>query len=174
MLKELINNRIVDIKNGFKTMPTLSDVVSFIKILLAYFSVSFLIIAFSKSLFWQPLKIQLFVPTFMPLIFVLYNAFVEEIIFRGLLLPHRSREISKDKIYLYSILSIIIFVIWHPFTALCFSHHYKHLFLDPSFLTIVLFMAIACTITYLKSGSLWLPIIIHWITIIIWILGFGG
>lgn len=52
--------------------------------------------------------------------------------------------------------------------------HDDRVFLDPVFLVLVTLLGIVCTITYLKSGSVWLPILFHWLMVVVWIIFLGG
>jgi predicted Abi (CAAX) family protease len=42
------------------------------------------------------------------------------------------------------------------------------------FLSLAALMAIACTITYIKTGSLWVPVAIHWLTVLAWVFLLSG
>ncbi|MCI5125432.1 MAG: CPBP family intramembrane metalloprotease, partial [Candidatus Electrothrix sp. AR5] len=42
------------------------------------------------------------------------------------------------------------------------------------FLVIVFCLGIVCSLAYILSRSLWVPIIIHWLTVVIWVLFLGG
>ncbi|XGV98198.1 MAG: CPBP family glutamic-type intramembrane protease [Leptolyngbya sp. BL-A-14] len=35
-------------------------------------------------------------------------------------------------------------------------------------------LGIICTLSYLKSGSLWMPVVMHWVIVVSWLLIFGG
>lgn len=174
MLKEFFDQKIVDLKKGLTTFPDASGWRFSIVITLCYLVLSLAIIKSSSILLWTPRKNGFNLALLLYIVIILYNAFVEEIIFRGILIPPKYRNVPQKKSYLSAIFSISIFVAWHPITALFFSHPKRHLFLDPAILCIVTLLAMACSITYLRTSSLWMPIIIHWITIIVWVLGFGG
>ena len=47
-------------------------------------------------------------------------------------------------------------------------------FHNPYFLIIVTLLGITCSIAYIYSKSLWVPVIIHWLTVLIWVLLLGG
>ena len=50
----------------------------------------------------------------------------------------------------------------------------RAVFLDPSFLVLATLLGIVCTMTYLRSGSIWPPILFHWFTVVVWIMFLGG
>jgi len=65
-------------------------------------------------------------------------------------------------------------VVWHPLNALTFNTAANPLFLDPAFLIIVTLLGLTCGYSYALSRSLWVPIIIHWATVTVWVLFLGG
>ena len=98
----------------------------------------------------------------------------EEIFFRGFLLPHRASKIPAKPLFLYALFSISAFIVWHPINAMTINPLAYPMFTNPVFLSLAALMAIACTITYLKTGSLWVPIGIHWLTVLAWVFFLGG
>lgn len=92
----------------------------------------------------------------------------EELGFRVLLIPHPSEPVSLRKRQFYIALSLLLFVVYHlhPFVPLFFR--------TGAFLTGASLVGIVCTLAYLKSGSLWLPVILHWLIVAVWLLVFGG
>ena len=101
-------------------------------------------------------------------------AILEEIIFRVLLLPYPASQTLSTNNVCWSILSLLVFVIYHPANALTFFPQGKETFLDPVFLTLAAILGTACTLAYNLSGSLWLPVLIHWLAVVLWLLCFGG
>ena len=171
MIKEIISNRVGDLKKGLLILPGTSDIFFSSTTLVIYLGTSFVILSVMGS-FQRIFVDEGFIPiSFLFIVPLFISSFIEEIIFRGLFLPHKSRAISRVKIRYYSIFSIFMFMVWHPAIAFLYFRSTEHLFFDPIFLSIVTLMAIANTITYLRSGSLWIPILIHWVTICIWIFG---
>ncbi|UCC96724.1 MAG: CPBP family intramembrane metalloprotease [Phycisphaerales bacterium] len=115
-----------------------------------------------------------------PLLFVLpfslfiFPCLLEEAFFRGVLIPNDAASRSKGKIIAYIVLSTMAFVLWHPANALTINPPAAPLFLNPAFLLIVAFLGITCSISYIVSRSLWVPIIIHWLTVVVWVIFLGG
>jgi predicted Abi (CAAX) family protease len=101
-------------------------------------------------------------------------ALLEEILFRLLLLPHPIETyISKDS-YLWSVISLGLFIIYHPFNALTFYKPGNPTFMDWRFLTLAGLLGIVCSIAYLLTGSIWSAVIIHWVVVVVWLKVFGG
>lgn len=101
-------------------------------------------------------------------------AMLEEIVFRGWLLPDPGAELFFNTYIPWAILSLFLFIVYHPLNALTFFPQGRETFFDPIFLTLAAALGIICTITYYQTGSLWLPVLIHWLTVVIWLLCFGG
>jgi predicted Abi (CAAX) family protease len=120
---------------------------------------------FNKSwkVFLQVMLVTLFLP-----------AIAEEIVFRVLFLPHITEKAPIIEKWLWGGISLILFVAYHPINAKFFYPAALSTFTNPIFLTLSAVLGVACTISYLLSGSLWLPAGIHWLTVIIWLLLLGG
>ncbi|NEO91379.1 MAG: CPBP family intramembrane metalloprotease [Moorea sp. SIO3G5] len=101
-------------------------------------------------------------------------AILEEIFFRVLLLPHPSENPSLISIYAWSTVSLVIFVIYHPLNAITFYPAARETFFQPMFLFLATLLGIICTIAYLQSGSIWTAVVIHWLFVVIWLIGLGG
>jgi predicted Abi (CAAX) family protease len=101
-------------------------------------------------------------------------ALVEELIFRGLLLPRRSGALSRPRLYATATIALLAFVAAHPLNALLFWPAALGLFTDPVYLTLAAMLGLTCTAAYLTSGSIWPSVAIHWLTVVVWILLLGG
>lgn len=110
----------------------------------------------------------------LPFILLIIPSIPEEFFFRGMLLPHRSEHKTKKQIITWIMISMTAFVLWHPFAALTTYKQVRELFTDWRFITIVTMLSFSCTITYLKTGNIWIPTVIHWLTVIVWMLFLGG
>jgi len=97
-------------------------------------------------------------------------ALAEELVFRGLLLSWFA-TISQR---LGNWLSIVLFVLWHPFQALAFGPSWAAIFLQPSFLFATFILGIVLTHIRIVSQSLWPVILIHWLLVVVWKLLLGG
>jgi predicted Abi (CAAX) family protease len=93
----------------------------------------------------------------------------EECVFRVLLIPHRVEPARPIDRWLWVCVSWLAFVAYHPFNPLRQSF-----FEYPIFLIGAGLLGMICTSSYLRSGSLWIPVIMHWLIVVIWLLGLGG
>ncbi|MGD1950549.1 MAG: type II CAAX prenyl endopeptidase Rce1 family protein [Leptolyngbyaceae cyanobacterium] len=101
-------------------------------------------------------------------------AFLEEIIFRILLVPHPSKTVSLTSWWLYAGISLLLFLLYHPLNALTLYKAGNPLFFTPSFLIQATLIGLACTLAYKTTGSAWPPILIHWVPVVIWLCWLGG
>ena len=99
-------------------------------------------------------------------------AILEELFFRALLLPY-PLNVSFKSFLLRSLLSLFLFIVYHPLNALTFFPQGR-IFFDRIFLVLAASLGIVCTITYWQTGSIWLPVLIHWVTVAVWLSYFGG
>jgi predicted Abi (CAAX) family protease len=95
----------------------------------------------------------------------------EELLFRVLPLPHPSETVSSRDRWLWIVISLIAFVLYH---LLNMNFGAPSFFSDPIFLLGAGLLGIVCTIVYLKSSSIWTAVFCHWAIVVIWLLMFGG
>jgi predicted Abi (CAAX) family protease len=105
---------------------------------------------------------------------LIFPAIVEELIFRVLLLPHPQETVTPIFLGLWSTICLGIFILAHPLNALIFFPSRRSTFSDPVFLTLAGLLGLICTISYLHGGCLWLPVTMHWLIVVVWLLCFGG
>lgn len=110
----------------------------------------------------------------LPLTLFVFPSLLEEAFFRGILIPRNIADSGAGKVTGAVAVSTIVFVAWHPLNALAFNHSAIPLFLDPWFLLIVCALGITCGYGYVVSRSVWVPVIIHWATVTVWVLLLGG
>ena len=108
----------------------------------------------------------------LPLSMIIFPSFMEEAVFRVLLLPDPSNFMEGRVTVLSCIPSVSLYVAWHPLHASISGMDIP--IFDIPFLSIVFILGITCTWLYLRTGSIWLPIGVHWLTVIIWVLFLGG
>lgn len=101
-------------------------------------------------------------------------ALLEESIFRVLLLPRPAAEISGLELMGWLTLSLVLFVAAHPINGLLYLKAARPTFFDPLFLIFAGLLGFVCTATYWQSQSLWVPVLLHWIVVLLWLLGLGG
>ncbi|MEH2168506.1 MAG: CPBP family glutamic-type intramembrane protease [Nostoc sp.] len=98
----------------------------------------------------------------------------EEAFFRVLLLPNKVEQASLVTNWLWGSISLILFVVYHPLNATFFIRNARATFNSFAFLTLAAILGIVCTIAYLKSGSIYPPVILHWVFVLGWLMGLGG
>ncbi len=104
----------------------------------------------------------------------LLPALVEEILFRVLLIPHPIETVTSTDTWLWSIISLFLFIMYHPLNALTLYPQGKPTFMDWRFLTLAGLLGIVCTSIYSMTGSIWLSVMIHWVAVWCWLKLFGG
>ena len=65
-------------------------------------------------------------------------------------------------------LSLIAFVAWHPVQVWLNLPMAQPVFTEPVFLGIATLLGLVCTISWQRSGSVWPPVLIHWLTVVGW------
>ncbi|MEH1825404.1 MAG: CPBP family glutamic-type intramembrane protease [Nostoc sp.] len=101
-------------------------------------------------------------------------AIVEELFFRIFWLPHPSEITNWFRWSLWVIVSLLLFVLYHPLNAKIFFKAGIPTFYDPVFLVLAAFLGIICTAAYTLTGSLFVIVLIHWVVVVVWLIIFGG
>jgi len=70
--------------------------------------------------------------------------------------------------------SLLAYILWHPLQTWIGLPFGRPEFVDPAFLGLVAWLGLACTLSRLRSGSIWPPVIIHWGVVVMWISLYGG
>ena len=141
--------------------------------LLPLFMLIALLVGFGTGLLeFDPLKTGF--ALLLPLTLFIFPSLLEELFFRGLLIPRTISDSGRTAVWRSILLSTLAFVAWHPFNALLFNHSAIPLFLNPWFLVITAALGVTCGYGYVVSRSIWVPVIIHWSTVCIWVLLLGG
>jgi predicted Abi (CAAX) family protease len=89
----------------------------------------------------------------------------EELVFRGWL---------RKGLPLAAIASLLAFILWHPVQELLNLPFGRPEFLDPGFLGLVAALGTACTLSRIRSGSIWPAVVIHWGVVVVWRALFAG
>ena len=162
---------LADLWSAIKTPPG-NNFAKCLGIVLAY-SLAALAIGFASGIYTvQLLDIAKF--WYLPLALLLFPSIPEEFFFRGLLIPRNAIDLPWQRSVAYVIFSAFAFTVWHPLNALTINPTAQPFFLDAYFLTIVFLLGIACGTSYLLSRSIWVPVLIHWLTVVVWVLFLGG
>jgi len=170
-LGSLIKSRLV---NSFLTLPNSNDWI-WTAILVLIFSLIVVPLGFKlKFLKAEIPKISSKVLIRLVLMTLFIPATAEEVLFRVLLLPHKSEQASISNQWIFGSISLILFIIYHPLNATFFIKNARTTFSSFAFLASAAVLAIVCTIAYLNSGSIYPPIVLHWVFVLGWLLGLGG
>jgi predicted Abi (CAAX) family protease len=95
----------------------------------------------------------------------LWPALIQELAFRSWL--RRGAAVA-------AIVSFVAYVAWHPLQVWLGLPTARPEFRDPVFLMLVACLGFACTLTRVRSGSLWPGVVIHWGLMVTWLALFGG
>jgi predicted Abi (CAAX) family protease len=71
-------------------------------------------------------------------------------------------------------LSLTLFILYHPLNALTLYKAGNPTFFQPVFLGLSALLGLTCTIAYWLTGSLWTISLIHWVVVVIWLLYLNG
>lgn len=105
---------------------------------------------------------------------LIFPALAEETLFRVLLLPHFAERAPLSRAVKWTALSLALFIVWHPLNAWLFLPVARPVFTDPVFLTLAGLLGLTCSVAYLRTGSVWPPVLIHWLVVVVWKALFGG
>ena len=101
-------------------------------------------------------------------------AVIEELFFRVLLLPRTTEKVSALGLWFWGCISLAMFIAYHPLNALSFFPRGLKTFFNVVFLILAALLGLTCSIAYIQSGSLWPPVVIHWLAVVVWLLLLGG
>lgn len=96
-----------------------------------------------------------------------------------LILPALSEELAFRswlgvRSGIWILVSYAAFILWHPvqvWLQLPFAHP---AYVDPAFLCVVAALGLVCTLSRLRSGSIWPAVVIHWGVAALWRALFEG
>ncbi|WP_013322764.1 CPBP family glutamic-type intramembrane protease [Gloeothece verrucosa] len=156
------------------TIPRPQDWLIGLGILLLYAAIA-LPLGFSKGfLQWSPFQGSKSSLLLKIAITFVSPAVIEEILFRVVFLPHFVENFSIWQWLAWGLISLFLFVIYHPLNAKTFYKQGYPTFFEPTFLILTGILGLFCTIAYGLTGSLWIIVIIHWIVVITWLFLLGG
>lgn len=89
----------------------------------------------------------------------------EEVFFRGVLIPSQD---DKARALPQMVLALALFLAWHPLNAWLFFPQMLPLFSDWRFLLVTALLGMACSYLWRATRSLWPPIVLHWVAVVIW------
>jgi predicted Abi (CAAX) family protease len=117
-----------------------------------------------------PLSHYLIVPTTL----LVLPSLLEEVVFRVLLVPHPTESLPHTRLMVETSVSLLLFVAWHPVNGWLVSPVTRPILTDRRFLFLATLLGAICTLAYRWSGSLWPPVLIHWLVVTLWVTCFGG
>jgi predicted Abi (CAAX) family protease len=92
-------------------------------------------------------------------------ALTEELAFRSWL--RRGAPIA-------AVISLLAYIVWHPLQTWLHLPFGRPEFTDPRFVGLIAWLGLACTLSRIRSQSIWPPVIIHWGIVTVWIALFSG
>lgn len=104
------------------------------------------------------------------LIALVAPALGEELLFRVLILPPPGAPWPTWRM----VLSVGLFVLWHPPQAWLFGARWAGVVLDPGFLAAVAVIGAALVRLYRRTGSIWPCVALHWTAVVGWKALLGG
>lgn len=84
-------------------------------------------------------------------------------------LPHSRRRSQLCELLGLGALNVGLFVVYHPLAARLWDRRQPAVFDDPRFLLQCALLGSACVLAYGFSGSLWAPVLIHWLAVAAWL-----
>lgn len=111
---------------------------------------------------------------FLPITLLVFPCIPEEFVFRGLLIRRDALDGGGKRAAAQIGLSALLFTLWHPLNALTINKSAQPFFLNSWFLGITFLLGLTCGYAYVRSRSLWTPILIHWLTVLVWVICLGG
>jgi predicted Abi (CAAX) family protease len=171
MMKALARARLRDLGAGLATSPLIGlRLTAVMTAAFALLATPFGLVTglFDFAVLDSPIALLL------PFTLFVFPAFLEEAFFRGVLIPRDTLDRGASAAVQYTVLSTVAFVAWHPLNALTINPGARALFVDPRFLVIAAALGLLCSVAYLISRSLWVPVVIHWLAILVWVFLLGG
>ncbi len=104
---------------------------------------------------------------------LLVPSMVEELLFRALLNPHPLEAAPPSRRLSWAGVSLLCYVIAHPLNAWLFTPATRGVFDHPMFVLLVALLGTSTLVLYRRSGSLWPPLLLHWLVVSSW-LAAGG
>jgi predicted Abi (CAAX) family protease len=104
----------------------------------------------------------------------LMPSMTEELVFRVALLPHPLEGPGPAARLGWGAISVGLFVLYHPLAGVCWYPKARKVFHNHRFLLQCSLLGVACVLTYNLTGSLWAPVLIHWLAVTLWLWPLGG
>ena len=102
-------------------------------------------------------------------------ALLEELVFRALLMPRREERLKRK--WAWIALALGLFVASYPFLSHVGHQYFEaeslELLTRRSFLALALLLGLGASWLYRRTGSIWSPVLFHWVAVVAWKF-FGG
>lgn len=170
-LRRLLHHRLV---KAATTFPTVQDGVLMVQLLGLYGLVALPVALTSGFTTVELADLTWAKQTLLLLRVWLFPALIEEGIWRVLLLPHKTEQVSDRQRWLIGLPVLALFVSIHPLNGTTLYTDALSVFTDPVFLCLTTLLGLVCTVAYWRSGSWWVSTMMHWAIVVVWLLGFGG
>jgi predicted Abi (CAAX) family protease len=108
------------------------------------------------------------------LVVFVHPAFVEELVFRVLLLPREAASMRRGRLVAVAAVALGLYVASHPITAMLFRPQALSVFSSPAYLALAALLGATCTATYWISRSIWPAVAVHWLAVVTWLWFLGG
>lgn len=143
--------------------------------LLVFFAILILPLGFTSNfLNFEPVHLSWLIVIRFIGITLIAPATLEEVFYRVILLPHKSEKATFITKCIWGSISLTAYIFGHPLNALTFFPAGFPTFTNPVFLLATALLGLICMMVYWRAGSLWLPVIIHWLVVVVWLLLLGG
>lgn len=157
------------IQSSFMTLPSAEDWL-FTFTIAAVLAIPFLVIGHYSNIFSFD-HIQFSIPVALKIIPA--PCIAEELVWRVMCNPHKGEYPRLQKVIICSILSNFCYVISHPLNAWYLRPVAREVFCHPGFLVIITLLGFAGNLVFYETRSLWPPVLLHWLTVFVW-LSLGG
>jgi predicted Abi (CAAX) family protease len=98
----------------------------------------------------------------------------EETLFRAALLPHPDERCPVRWLVLNLMAAVALFVIGHSLVAWLLAPATRPLAYHPVFLGLCPVFGLITSLVYLRTGSIWPGVLMHWAVVVGWKIWFGG
>lgn len=98
-------------------------------------------------------------------------ALLEESLFRVMANPHPEEKVSSRALTVAAAASLGLYLVLHPLVGYLLPG--GEVFGTAPFLLLVALLGSGCLWLYRRSGSLWPPLLLHWLVVVAW-LALGG
>jgi uncharacterized protein len=169
-----IRSRFQSVRTAFQTIPSMTTWFKCAGVFAGFIALTAYLGLASGLVYYEPAIGDWQRAVVLSLILFIAPSLLEEVFFRGLLVPHSREGMSQIQVISQIILSVSVFVLWHPFNGWLFSPAVWPIFSSLMFLVLAALFGLAASIAYRISGSIWPSVVMHWLTVVSWVLFFGG